>query len=556
MKDSSCSNGFDPSSVPSSSSKSEQFLDEKARIFELYDLGSKLDKSCKQCPDIDDVLSDASGLSNQSASLRLSDVLSDASGLSNQEHDFDAPRTTVHEGRRNANVGVERTVDEWLSMVPRENKAKGFYKRNMKRRIKGDIAQTASQHSKMSVALHSLAGAYNRSKLRRGDRADVGRVIGKTKTNQQQWRHRQSWTAVGTIRLALRQIGARTTQAARITHREIDAIAAVSLSAEDHLDQAAKTLYEGIRCRAMATPWLLQCRHMDATPVKVRFGSLADMLSPFSRYWIHDKSKPRGQQWTCTAAEELIARGVHLPKVGIMELLGQACSLIWLGEAQGRTNVACWVANCRSIACRPRFLQHGGASCLLEAFEQLVPSLSVKHMLSLCTVGVNVVLITGMDGAASCTRTGMAIEEKFEVHNRTKLRHEGSALLIRVPCSAHFIQREMENTGDVKVLTGKLYATAFVAGLTDVQTQMCIELDRLVDNDLQFGFFPDCRPVDGIPSQHLEVILRLLLPAILNRDPGDSLVEETVIEFMMVFNGSIKGLIDRFARDPILLVYL
>lgn len=61
--------------------------------------------------------------------------------------------------------------------------------------------------------------------------------------------------------------------------------------------------------------------------------------------------------------------------------------------------------------------------------------------------------------------------------------------------------------------------------------------------------------MDGIPSQHLKVILRLLLPAILNRDPGDSLVEETVVEFMMVFNGSIKGLIDRFARDPILLVY-
>ena len=281
MKDSSCSNGFDPSSVPSSSSKSEQFLDEKARIFELYDLGSKLKKSCKQCPDIDDVLSDASGLSNQSASLRLSDVLSDASGASNQEDDFDAPRAIVHGGRRNAKVAVERTVDEWLSMLPREIKAESFYKRNLKRRIRGDSAQTAVQHSKMSVALHSLAGAYNRSKLRRGDRADVGRVIGKTKTNQQRWRHRQSWTAVGTIRLALRQIGARTTEAARITHREIDAIAAVSLSAEDHLDQAAKTSHEGVQCRAMATPWLLQCRHMDATPVKVKFGGLADMLSPF-----------------------------------------------------------------------------------------------------------------------------------------------------------------------------------------------------------------------------------------------------------------------------------
>ena len=555
MKDSSCSNGFDPSSVPSSSSKSEQFLDEKARIFELYDLGSKLNKSCKQCPDIDDVLSDASGLSNQSVSLRLSDVSNDDLDVTYEEDDWDAPRATVHEGRRNANVGVERTVDEWLSMLPREIKAKGFYKRNMKRKIKGDIARTTSQHSKMFVALHSLAGAYNRSKLRRGDRADVGRIIGKTKTIQQRWRHRQSWTAVGTIRLALRQIGARTTEAARITHREIDAIAAVSLSAEDHLDQAAKTLYEGIRCRAMATPWLLQCRHMDATPVKVRFGALADMLSPFSRYWIHDKSKPRGQQWTCTAAEELIARGVHLPKVGIMELLGQACSLIWLGEAQGRTNVACWVANCRSIACRPRFLQHGGASCLLEAFEQLVPSLSVKNMLSLCAVGVNVVLYTGMDGASSCTRTRMAIGAQFEEHNRTALRHEGSALMIHVPCIGHIIQREIENTGSIKVLTGKLYATAFVAGLTDIQTQMCIDLDRLVDNDLQFVFFPDCRPVDGIPSQHLEVILRLLLPAILNRDPGDALVEETVVEFMMVFNGSIKGLIDRFARDPILLLY-
>ena len=101
MKGSSCSNGFDPSSVPSSSSKSEQFLDEKARIFELYDLGSKLKKSCKQCPDIDDVLSDASGLSNQSASLRLSDVSNDDLDVTYQEDDWDAPRATVHEGRRN-----------------------------------------------------------------------------------------------------------------------------------------------------------------------------------------------------------------------------------------------------------------------------------------------------------------------------------------------------------------------------------------------------------------------------------------------------------------------
>ena len=149
----------------------------------------------------------------------------------------------------------------------------------------------------------------------------------------------------------------------------------------------------------------------------------------------------------------------------------------------------------------------------------------------------------------------MAIGAEFEEHNRTALRHEGSALMIHVPCIAHILQREMENTGNVKVLTGKLYATAFVGGLADIQTQMCIDLDMLVDNDLQFGFHPDCRPVDGIPSQHFEVILRLLLPAILNRDPGDALVEEIVVEFMLVFNGSIKGLIDRFARDPILLVY-
>ena len=83
----------------------------------------------------------------------------------------------------------------------------------------------------------------------------------------------------------------------------------------------------------------------------------------------------------------------------------------------------------------------------------------------------------------------MAIGAQFEEHNRTALRHEGSALMIHVPCIAHIIQREMENTGDVKVVTGKLHATAFVGGLTDVQTQMCRDLDILVDNDLQFGFF-------------------------------------------------------------------
>ena len=94
-----------------------------------------------------------------------------------------------------------------------------------------------------------------------------------------------------------------------------------------------------------------------------------------------------------------------------------------------------------------------------------------------------------MDGASSCTRMRMGIGAQFEEHNRTALRHEGSALMVHVPCIAHFLQREMENTGNIKVLAGKLYATAFVGGLTDIQTQMCIDLDRLADNDLQFVFF-------------------------------------------------------------------
>jgi hypothetical protein len=110
----------------------------------------------------------------------------------------------------------------------------------LKRKVQRALAVKDRRIQLAEGKLSALATAWNRDKLRRGDRADShlerkrqARGVGKGHIS-----HPNAWTYKGTVVFAFRQIGSHNLSAVRVTRRELDAVAVTSLACRDHQMEA------------------------------------------------------------------------------------------------------------------------------------------------------------------------------------------------------------------------------------------------------------------------------------------------------------------------------
>ena len=102
--------------------------------------------------------------------------------------------------------------------------------------------QTRRALDELKSQLASTSAVWNRGQLRRGTRLDP--QANKRQCVRTSGRyHPNSWTALGTVRLAFSRISALTPDASSLneTRRPLDGIAAVALAARDYQSQALRT---------------------------------------------------------------------------------------------------------------------------------------------------------------------------------------------------------------------------------------------------------------------------------------------------------------------------
>ena len=121
--------------------------------------------------------------------------------------------------------------------------------------------------------------------------------------------------------------------------------------------------------------YFVALRHMDATPILVRFGRLQSLLAPGARYMIRREVMGR-PCWVAVSLDEY--RSIfrkppsHLPWYGRVEVIGHMHSLLTTIKRAGE---APELVNLR-LPLPPQISERGNSSCILRGLETVSRVLS------------------------------------------------------------------------------------------------------------------------------------------------------------------------------------
>ena len=399
-------------------------------------------KGEEKAPSLDDMLSDASSDGSGRASRDFSSV-SEARDF--QDADLAPPLSKRSEvGEENAK-SWKLTTTQLADQLELEGGKRDKFRKllaNQRRSQK----KSASRQKSTTVALASVATAYNKGKLRLGDMVDPDFKRRKQRPDHGRRAHPRAWSLSGTIRFAFSSIGAldRSGKSSQ-TRRGVDAIAGVALAALAHQRQALRSWSRFYLPASGPCKWVCLTRSHDSTPIKIRFGQLHE-LQQFARYWYKrgkaagDNTKASRAEAQLLTAEEIKRTGGLVPSHGIVELMAQSGCIAWPEERD-----AFVVQQRRNIFFPPKFLQGTTGSNIFACLQQAGAGLTFEKCFEMTSFVDYVVLILGSDLAASCGRAKHEVLFRCKHHNEGALRAgQGVVVFIDVQCAAHVIHREIE----------------------------------------------------------------------------------------------------------------
>ena len=369
-----------------------------------------------------------------------------------------------------------------------------------------------------------LAKAWDKGKLRSGDRLLVEmpgekirrcRVLGKGLTLAAR-RHANAWTLDGTIETAFSQIGfmqGRTDKHPFLgpTKRLLDAIAAVSLSYSQHMNDAVRALRHGICSGAFSCKFLILSDAHDSTPVKVRFASLRKDLACFARYW-HNEGDKKDVRWRCLSADDFVrVARKSLPPIGIVEMLAHIQDVSWPSHKGDFV-----VVESHRLRMRPCFLERSNGSTIYNALARNHTHISIAELRQMAEHVPLVFWQVSSDLASSCQRAKMEKWRQVEPHNRAALLPEscsGVIMLIDGQCIGHIVHREIEKESEADLLIPRLYNAAWCCSLPGMFKELVKAFEKMAAEDMEQGFFPHAHP----PNDEWAVHRRALASLTLNR---------------------------------------
>lgn len=167
-----------------------------------------------------------------------------------------------------------------------------------------------------------------------------------------------------------------------------------------------------------------------------------------------------------------------------------------------------------------------------------------------------VVLAIGSDLASSCQRLKVIVGTLLRKHNASaRVAQSGVALFVDSFCAAHVLQRETAHTFEKKVLTTRLFSTAWCCSLPSVYSELAAALDNLVREDLRVGFFPGAPPPPGLARHHIETLVNCVFlrftPRASQRSGGDEHARRQASEFLRLLNGDLRApCIQHYCYEP------
>jgi hypothetical protein len=481
----------------------------------------------------------------------------DLSMLSSQESAVVIPR--VHavdslpelsrrgEGLQLYNRSRAKSSSSTASVLGLAGHDRKVYRQQQKNQLKKSDT-VVRQLCRTQAALSATGQAWNRNKLRVGDKLDSDHALRKRHGGRPQ--HPAAWSVHGTIALSFARIGALSQRENRDTKRPLDAISVVSLASSQHQCAAVKTRLSSLpHLEGGAPEWVFVGRSNDCTPLRMAFGLLRP-LADVARYWHRQTGAPAQLLNT----SEMLAKVGKLPSCGIVEMLAQTGCLAW-PQQHGEF---CAVER-RDLLFPPCFVERTNGSTIFAAVEGADPSLDIEKLIGLTFTVSFVVVFLGSDLASSCQRMKQEYARRIQAHNFiADSIGAGVILLMDGPCVAHVLHREVEHAFDTHKLIPRLYATAWSVSLPSVYSHIVSSLQRIVEDDLAVGFFPGVAPPSRVAQDHSEVLAKMTIMRYTHArgtwEDGDAASDTSVAlfeDFKRLLNGDLRApRIEHYCHSP------
>jgi hypothetical protein len=237
-------------------------------------------------------------------------------------------------------------------------------------------AESKFKKSSLESKFKRLAKFWNSSKLRHGD---CIRLPGDAKNTH----HKDQWNLGGVHIISYRSVGYHAPRGEEHgdieqTHRNLDLVtasASVHNLAQKYAVQAQMLAPMDLSCRKMKP--ILYSLNYDATPIKVDFGGLQELVAPHARYYLPKANGEAG--YDCVDLSGWIARchGRSLPQKGVLEMLAVNARIDWIDDAGSSRHESLIVPSC--------FLQHANASNTHSSIEALIPDFSLQALIAMAS---------------------------------------------------------------------------------------------------------------------------------------------------------------------------
>ena len=392
----------------------------------------------------------------------------------------------------------------------------------------------------------AVATVWNHSSLSRGERLNVKNGVLKRSRDKElraKWQHARAWTLQGALKVAFSCIGQMCPKAAglRKTRREVDAIAGAALAHRHWVHEQGQCTKLHVQSGTLRMQWLMVERALDATPIKIGFGSMHPHLAPISRYWWRDAVKPiavggtkaksddalRGNDdpsWVVIDYDEYKRRCKgREPKCGTVELLAQTLRCSWMTVSDtGRP-----IVHAESPIIEPLYLARTNASTLLNALERASPFASLSSLMELSKHVPRICLLVAGDLCSSNGRMKQAIAYKLAMHNAVSVESGGGVILmIDIHCSSHIVHRIVEKIFSLHQFIPRMHAIAFTLSAQSMFSMVLRSLRSIVEHDLRLGFYPDTQPPPDMQEANKTLVELTVLRFKVTRSRDDN-VDET-----------------------------
>ncbi|CAK0893379.1 unnamed protein product, partial [Prorocentrum cordatum] len=213
-----------------------------------------------------------------------------------------------------------------------------------------------------------VGGAWNRGRMRYGDTINVEPPDGARAL------HPNQFLASSVLTSAWKQVGKNKTMRSGVDGTRGRELAILSASAS--LISMRQDRFIEDRTESIQGPpvWSI---FYDATPIRLKFGNIQDMVAPIARYPVQDKESKEWRLVTYSEYRRLMPRRPE-PRFGVLEVFVQGLTCHYLttdGVLEGFRSY-----------CMPKALESNNCSVLLKATESSTPTFSRDKLRPLAAV--------------------------------------------------------------------------------------------------------------------------------------------------------------------------